>query len=393
MRAAEVFRRRPSFQWTALTVLTAVNAAVFFLQSIFAPTGSRTDAVLQDWFALSADGLASGKVWQLLTYSVLHQDIWHILGNMFVLWWAGRPLQLQGPRHFLTVYFGGVLLGAITFIITMLLLQGRTSCLGASAGVFAVLAASFFQHYDEKLRLLFFFIIPFTVRGKIILGTLAIVTVGGMAFNEIPATLAANNARSQRVFRLNDKANDTVPAPPRVPIADGGIAHSAHLGGLLFSAALFLRARRRVNLPVFLRRRRVQPFRQVIAFKSEREKAPSHSNTDTRSPNPVSPHSPGSFPPQPLHTPHLPQSVSVRENPCPPVLERSGSSNSTVSPAPAAPPHTDNTLRFKVSHRWTALPAMSEVNRILDKITASGFASLTQAERETLERASAALKK
>jgi hypothetical protein len=53
----------------------------------------------------------------------------------------------------------------------------------------------------------------------------------------------------------------------------------------------------------------------------------------------------------------------------------------------------DNTIHFKVSHRWDAPPAMSEVNRILDKITASGFHSLTQAERDTLERASASLKK
>jgi membrane associated rhomboid family serine protease len=389
MRAAGAIRRRP-FQWTALTVLIAVNAAVFFLQTLFAPAGSRADLFLQDWFALSTGNLASGKIWTLLTYSFLHQGTFHILGNMFVLWWSGRLLlnsnpnqgPAQSPRRFLIVYFGGVLLGAVTFALAMLLANGQATCIGASAGVFAVLTASLFQHYEEKLRFFLLFVIPLNVRGKIIIGVLAVVTLGGMFLSEIPATLAANEAErqfSERQFSLRDPV-ENMKLPPHV--ADSGVAHSAHLGGLLFSAALFLHARHRANTPVFLRRRRVLPFRQVIVF--DRSASP---------PAPVR-SAPSRPSPVPQNTPPAPSSRFPEPSSPPPLA-----SPPTPLPIPPLPvPVTnavpaDNTIHFKVSHRWDAPPAMSEVNRILDKITASGFHSLTQTERDTLERASASLKK
>lgn len=69
-------------------------------------------------FDLSLPGLASGKIWTVITYSFLHAGLAHIAFNMIALYFMGTPLESWiGSRKFLFVYFAGALAGAALWLL------------------------------------------------------------------------------------------------------------------------------------------------------------------------------------------------------------------------------------------------------------------------------------
>ena len=74
----------------AVTWLLGINTAIFLLQGLLSLF--RLDIVndyIGYYCALKPVFVVHGWIWQLLTYSVLHLDIWHLLGNMIGLWMFG----------------------------------------------------------------------------------------------------------------------------------------------------------------------------------------------------------------------------------------------------------------------------------------------------------------
>ncbi len=55
---------------------------------------------------------------RLLTHAFLHSqtDLWHIVFNMFCLWWFGREIEaLYGSREFLAFYLLAAIAGGLAF--------------------------------------------------------------------------------------------------------------------------------------------------------------------------------------------------------------------------------------------------------------------------------------
>lgn len=80
--------------------------------------------------------------WQLVTYAFLHANLSHFGFNMLGLWMFGRELEIWlGSRALLRLYFASVLSAAAT----QLLFTGITGTVyptvGASGGVFGILLA------------------------------------------------------------------------------------------------------------------------------------------------------------------------------------------------------------------------------------------------------------
>jgi membrane associated rhomboid family serine protease len=81
----------------------------------------------------------------------VHSDLWHILANMFTLYFFGRALLgLVGQGRFLIVYFVGGLLASICYIVLTLIggISGIAflgspfiPVVGASGAVFAIAGA------------------------------------------------------------------------------------------------------------------------------------------------------------------------------------------------------------------------------------------------------------
>lgn len=99
--------------------------------------------------------------WSLVTYSFFHASLGHIFWNMFMLYFSGAIfLNFFNPQRFLKVYFLGVVVGGLVFLLSYTifptLLKANTALVGASAGVTAILI--FVCTYVPKLevRVIFF---------------------------------------------------------------------------------------------------------------------------------------------------------------------------------------------------------------------------------------------
>ncbi|MFW5972612.1 MAG: rhomboid family intramembrane serine protease [Bacteroidota bacterium] len=182
--------------------LLILNGLVFLAQMV--PT---TAALLQYWFALwpigtpdfvrTAAGIRTvGDFWpwQLVTYAFLHGGFGHLLFNMFALWMFGVQLENSwGSRRFAIFYFFCVV-GA--GLIQLFVMWGTpVPTVGASGGVYGILLAFGMMFPNQPIYLYFLF----PIKAKwfvIIFGAIAL-------WAGITGTQA-------------------------------GVAHFAHLGGMLF---------------------------------------------------------------------------------------------------------------------------------------------------------------
>jgi membrane associated rhomboid family serine protease len=153
-------------------LLIAANVGCFIAQKMVDAAAPR---LVESMFALSAEGVKQGFVWQFATYSFLHGGElyfpWHLLANMLMLFFVGREMEaILGPRHFLAVYFGGGLVGGLA----QWLAYSHAAIdpfhphvvMGASACVMAVFIAFTTTLPELELTLLLFFVIPVHIRAR-----------------------------------------------------------------------------------------------------------------------------------------------------------------------------------------------------------------------------------
>jgi membrane associated rhomboid family serine protease len=135
--------------------LIIANVAVFLLESV----GGMS---LFEWFALwpphSGPSQAPDfQVWQLVTYSFLHGNLTHIFFNMFALYMFGADVErLFGSRFFAAFYFVSVLAAAIChLVVTAWMGADLVPTVGASGGIYGVLLAYGIYFPNRQLMLLF----------------------------------------------------------------------------------------------------------------------------------------------------------------------------------------------------------------------------------------------
>ena len=82
-------------------------------------------------------------LWQLVTYSFLHGGISHLLFNMFALYMFGGELErFFGTRRFFSLYFAGVIAAALAQLVFTSAAGGTPHpTIGASGGIFGLLLA------------------------------------------------------------------------------------------------------------------------------------------------------------------------------------------------------------------------------------------------------------
>ena len=117
--------------------------------------------VMIGWFELSAEWSdLLFKPWTIFTYSFMHSGFFHLFWNMYLLYFASRLfLNLFSPRTFFNVYFLGVLLGGLTFMLSYSVFPAfqyaSPIMVGASAGVTAVLIFMATYSPDLEIRIIF----------------------------------------------------------------------------------------------------------------------------------------------------------------------------------------------------------------------------------------------
>ena len=204
----------------ATQAIIGANVVVFLLQ--MAMRGDPTLTILFALWPIEPDPAAfygpgvGFAPWQLLTYGFLHGGYTHIFFNMFGIYMFGSVLeQFFGTRYYVALYFVSILTAGLTQLAVDALLGSPIPTLGASGGLFGLLLA--FAMYFPQQRLMLI-LVPVPVPARIF--------VAGYALIELVLGVTGTQQ---------------------------GVAHFAHLGGLL-GAFVMLQWRR--GKPPFRGRRR-----------------------------------------------------------------------------------------------------------------------------------------
>ena len=145
-----------------------------------------------------ADVLERYRLWQPITYMFMHAGPTHILFNMLGIWMFGVELErLWGTNFFLRYYAVTGIGAAITTILVSLLPFAitrstyETVTVGASGALFGILLAFAMYYPDRPILMALIFPIP---------AKYFVIIIGALSYFSSP----------------------------------GGVAHAAHLGGLIF---------------------------------------------------------------------------------------------------------------------------------------------------------------
>jgi membrane associated rhomboid family serine protease len=179
----------PAVKW-----LLIANVVMFLLTlvapTLVVPLALRPVAVLEQ-----------GWVWQLATYMFLHGSLFHVLFNMLSLWMFGVELERLWGTVFFAKYYAVAGVGAAVCTVLVSLLPVGLSArmyyvptVGASGAIFGLLLAYALYYPHREIYMYFLFRVPVRI---------FVTIVGAIA--------------------LLSAVTDT----------QGGVAHVAHLGGLV----------------------------------------------------------------------------------------------------------------------------------------------------------------
>lgn len=166
-----------------------------------------TGGALFSWFALWPLG-GGFAPWQLATYALLHGGALHLAFNMYGLWLFGGAMEnLLGRHTFLRLYFASILSAALMQLLVTSLSGSDTPTVGASGGVFGLLLAYGMCFPRHKLMLLF---PPIPMSARVFVTLYAVIEL----------TLGVTGSQE-------------------------GVAHFAHIGGMIGGYLVIRRWRRR----------------------------------------------------------------------------------------------------------------------------------------------------
>ncbi len=201
--------------------LLIINILVFVATYVFKGVNIDLNDILGLHFFLASDF----HIWQFFTYMFMHGGFTHILMNMFMLWMFGMVVEnVWGPKKFLFYYivcgvgaglcqelaqygtylveglahFDSVRIG--TTVLPMNAYLNMMNTVGASGAIYGVLLAFGMLFPEERM---FIIPIPIPIKAKwIVMGSIVV-----------------------ELFSAIGTSND-------------GVAHLAHLGGMLFGFIL-----------------------------------------------------------------------------------------------------------------------------------------------------------
>ncbi len=198
-----------------------IVCAVAFALSLFAP--------LAQWLALWP--LASGQFmpWQLVSYALLHGDLSHLLFNMLGLWMFGSELErLWGPRRYLQFMAGAAVAAALAQLGVTALMGSATPTVGASGILFGLLMAYALSFPRRQFDLVGFLPVVLLLMPSQVLNIAGMVLFVVMFTNRQAVPIPPVPVRAMTLVALYGALELLLGLFFR-----SGIAHFAHLGGLL----------------------------------------------------------------------------------------------------------------------------------------------------------------
>lgn len=156
------------------------------------------------WLVLYDPRSVLFRPWQLVTYMFMHGGFWHLFMNMYTLYIFGTVVErMIGPKKFSVLYFvSGLGAAGVHLLIMNLMRGGAAPMVGASGAIYGVLIAYAMLFPNSRITLLF---PPVTLNAKWMVIIFALLSL---------------------VVGITGTAE--------------GVAHFAHLGGMLFGFLMVL---------------------------------------------------------------------------------------------------------------------------------------------------------
>ncbi|MBR9854970.1 MAG: rhomboid family intramembrane serine protease [Algicola sp.] len=172
------------YQFARLNIaekLIAINVLIFLVDGL---SGALLGQTFSHWFHLPKDFFEFLlQPWSLVTYSFFHAGLGHIFWNMLMLYFASRIfLNLFDSQRFINVYFLGLMLGGMVFLLSYnvfpTLVNSNTALVGASAGVNAILIFVCAYLPNQEVRLIFFNIKLWYIGAALVIKDLVLIGMG-----------------------------------------------------------------------------------------------------------------------------------------------------------------------------------------------------------------------
>ena len=195
---------------------------------------------LNYWLGIWSLQTGNFHIWQPLTYMFMHGSFDHLFFNMFALWMFGAVLERHwGTRRFLFYY----LVCGIGAGLLNMLVPGVHLSVGASGAVYALLLAFGMTFPNDRIYILLWVIVVMALSS-----ILAATPIGAFLNNWSIFIFLAIWIYSSRTGRgiVGIKAKWMVIGYAVIELFEGifrsydGIAHFAHLGGMLIGLILIL---------------------------------------------------------------------------------------------------------------------------------------------------------
>ena len=196
----------PYFQTPPVVKNLIIANCIIFLAMSLIPN---VNLFFSEYLQLFCFGSPYYHSYQFVTYMFLHGGFWHLFSNMFALWMFGRTLEYElGSRRFL-IYYMICGIGAALLQMGIASLTGEIyfRLVGASGAVMGLLLAFGVMHPNNMIYIM---PLPFPIKAKWF--------VVGYAVLELLLGWSG---------------------------ADSGIAHFAHVGGMLWGLGLLFYWRKR----------------------------------------------------------------------------------------------------------------------------------------------------
>ncbi len=173
--------------------LLIANGVAYVLSNFMGPNVG--GAIIRGFALNPANAFSHLYLWQFVSYMFLHGGFFHLLFNMYALWMFGSEVErMWGTKAFYKYYFiTGIGAGLIQAVFAP-----YATVVGASGAIYGVLIAFATLFPKREITFLLFFILPVTLQARMMVAVFAAISlfsgVGG---------------------------------------SSDGVAHFAHLGGML----------------------------------------------------------------------------------------------------------------------------------------------------------------
>jgi membrane associated rhomboid family serine protease len=169
------------------------------------------------YLSFNSSSMRSGYLWSLITYGFLHEGPLHLIMNLLGLHFISRSVEERIGSHKFKFFIAVCLLSGS--LMWLLFNFGTSSLLiGFSAVILGSLCFFCLDRPNQPITFLLFFVLPVTIKPKwLLVGVIGLETYG----------------------LLNSEL-----------VGFGGIAHSAHLGGICSGLIYYLFVTKNISMPI-----------------------------------------------------------------------------------------------------------------------------------------------